>query len=415
MRARRGFTLVEAIASVFILSIVMAVALSLMVSMRSFAAKQQTFTAPRQISRRAVDYLSFFVAGATDLNREGVSPNALVMTFGYGNAGAATAYASSFNNLSGANVTDEFGDAGTDVISFAIPANPVRVAVARWDDPNNPASNKLYANFVAGCPDDAENLRLFKLQTGMQNVAGTDVMPVLTIQDSQGRWRYLRITRYEPSVCANSANKAALDQVIPVEYVPGSSDQLLAPGGFRTDFEPLPPYSINAGIEYTSFRVLNRTLEQKTTGFDSAGRFSPGFFDPRCDGKNKVAPGGCPTIGFTPIVENVEDLQVAYVYRDGSVVNNVLPTQVQFPVALPPSPAVGDVVGVNALRISIVGRSNPLDIGARNLSAWDGSTLYRRPAVEDHAAGPNDTVATGVFDRYRLTTTLVLRNRMLGF
>lgn len=415
MRARRGFTLIEALASVFILSVVMAVALTLVVSMRSFAAKQQAFTAPRQTARRAIDYLSFFAAGGTDLNLEGRNPNALVMTFGSQAAGIATANASSYNNLSGADVTNEFGDAGTDIISVAIPVNPVRIPIVRWDAPNDTTSNKLYANFVAGCAvDDAENMRLFKLQTGMQTINGVDVMPLLTVEDSQGRWRYFRITNYVASVCANTANKAALDQVIAVEYATGATDQLVSPGGFRTDFEPKPPYTINAGIEYTSFRVLNRTLEQKTTGFDSLGVYSPGFFDPRCDGKIKAVGAVCPAIGFTPIVENVEDFQVAYVYDDGTVVNNAVPTQALFPI--PPAPAAArDVVRVNALRISIVSRSNPLDIGARNLSAWDGTALYLRPAVEDRPAGASDTVATGVFDRYRLTTTLVLRNRMLGY
>lgn len=416
MRARRGFTLVEALASVFILSVVMAVALSLLVSMRSFAAKQQAFTAPRQTARRAVDYLSFFAAGATDLNLEAGNPNALLMAFGFGSTGGATTYASSYNNLSGADVTNEFGDAGTDVVSFAIPVNPVRVSVSRWDDPNSPTADTLYANFVAGCPDDVENLRLFKVQTGMQTIGGVDVMPVLTVQDVQGRWRFLRITGYGASVCANAANKAALDQIIPVQYATGETNQLLAPGGFRLDFRPAPPYTINAGIEFTSFRVLNRTLEQKTTGFDGDGVYSPGFFDPRCDGKDPAAGAVCPAIGFTPIVENVEDFQVAYVYDDGTVVNNVLPTQAQFQIP-PAVPAARDVVRVSALRISIVGRSNPLDVGARNLSTAHGDRegLYQRPALEDHAASAVDTVATGVFDRYRLTTTLVLRNRMLGY
>ena len=73
----------------------------------------------------------------------------------------------------------------------------------------------------------------------------------------------------------------------------------------------------------------------------------------------------------------------------------------------------------------MIARSNPLDIGARGLSAAPPAApvpgdirregIYRRPALEDHALGPLDTVATGVFDRYRLTTTLILRNRMLGF
>jgi hypothetical protein len=63
----------------------------------------------------------------------------------------------------------------------------------------------------------------------------------------------------------------------------------------------------------------------------------------------------------------------------------------------------------------VIGRSNPLDIGARNLTVAVSSGRVRRQALEDHTEGPPDTVANGVFDRYRLTTTLLLRNRMLGF
>ena len=74
MKRSRGFTLIEALVSVLILSVVMIVALTLLVSMRSFAAKQQAFTAPRQSARSAIDYLSFFLAGATRPERRGGEP-----------------------------------------------------------------------------------------------------------------------------------------------------------------------------------------------------------------------------------------------------------------------------------------------------------------------------------------------------
>jgi hypothetical protein len=180
--------------------------------------------------------------------------------------------------------------------------------------------------------------------------------------------------------------------------------------------------TLNAGVDYTSFRVRNRSLEQKTSGFDGT-KYSPGIFDPVCDVKSPA--GTCPAIGFTPVVENVEDLQVAYLFRDGEMWNTgikVLPLADSYipqqAASNPPpaaEPGAQDVVHVRALRISVITRSNPLDIGARGLSASLDAGLYRRHALEDHPEGPLDSVANGVFDRYRLTTILVLRNRMLGF
>ena len=133
---------------------------------------------------------------------------------------------------------------------------------------------------------------------------------------------------------------------------------------------------------------------------------------------------GCISVG----VENVEDLQIAYVFADGTVWNTAtqvlattapngaasnIPEQALTDPAVTPGPR--DVVNVRGLRISVIARSNPLDIGARGLSAALSSGRMRRRAVEDHPAGPVDTIANGAFDRFRLTTTLVLRNRMLGF
>ncbi len=106
--ASRGFTLVEALVSLFILSVVMALALTLLVAMRSFAAKQQNFTQPRQISRSAVDYLGFYLAQAADLNvteNGPVNPNALIMYYSFGKdaaSGGSTPVQASYNNLSAA-------------------------------------------------------------------------------------------------------------------------------------------------------------------------------------------------------------------------------------------------------------------------------------------------------------------------
>lgn len=428
MKRDRGFTLIEALVSVLILSVVMIVALTLLVSMRSFAAKQQAFTAPRQTSRAAIDYLSFFVAGATDLNVEAGNANALVMwtTFGTNATSAATVRQASFNNLTAAQESAGFGDAGTDIISLSIPTNPIRVPVMTWTG-NAADQNTAILDFSAGCGvavnDDAGNLALFKEATGATNVGGNDVSGLLTVQDSAGRWRYLRITRYVASNCAAMTGANPTRQVLSIEFTAGNVNQVNPPGGWRGDL--VEPYTINAGIDYTSFRVRNRNLEQKTSGYDTLGVFSPGIFNPDCDGNVRGA--GCPDIGFTPVVENVEDLQVAYVFRDGSVWNTgsqVLSTldPAGAPSNIPEQAAtvtgaagVRDVTNVRALRVSVIARSNPLDIGARGLSASVASGRYRRRALEDHTEGPPDSVANGVFDRYRLTTAMVLRNRMLGF
>ncbi len=429
MKRGRGFTLIEALVSILILSVVMIVALTLLVSMRSFAAKQQAFTAPRQSARAAVDYLSFFLAGASDLNTVQGNPNALVMwtTFGSNVTAATTLRQASFNDLTAAQETAGFGDAGTDIISLSFATNPIRIPILSWTG-DTVAGNTALLNYSAGCGpainDDTANFALFKQVTGATTVGANEVSGLLPVQDSFGRWRYLQITRYVSSNCAAMTGSTPTREVISIEFAPGSADQVHPPGGWRNDLAL--PLTLNAGVEYTSFRVKNRTLEQKTTGFDGDGVYSPGFFNPDCDGNARGT--DCPSIGFTPVVENVEDLQVAYVFRDGTIWNtgtqelatnapngdaSNVPAQA---MTITVSPSDPDVRNVRALRVSTIARSNPLDIGARGLSGWDGANSpYRRAALEDHTQGPLDTIANGVFDRYRLTTTLVLRNRMLGY
>jgi prepilin-type N-terminal cleavage/methylation domain-containing protein len=420
MRRSRGFTLIEALISILILSVVMIVALTLLVSMRSFAAKQQGFTAPRQSARSAVDYVSFFLAGATDLNVEAGNPNALVMWTTWGNSAGTTPRQTSYNNLDAGQVTAGFGDSGTDIISIGVPTNPVRIPVAKWV-PTPIASKTMDVNFTTGCPDDAANLALFKQVTGATLVGAKDVSGVLTVSDLAGRWRYVQITDYLSSDCTAALGANPTNEVIHIQITPGDTNQLNPPGGWREDL--VKPFTLNAGVDYTSFRVKNGSLEQKTSGFDAAGVYSPGIFNPDCD---RDAPGGgCPTIGFTPVVENVEDLQIAYVFQNGEVWNTavagkVLGTGGSIPEQVATGTAVAgvyDVSNVRALRVSIRARSNPLDIGVRQLSSAHGSRggLYQQPPLEDHPGGALDTVAGGVYDRFQLTTTLVLRNRMLGY
>lgn len=415
--------------SLFILMVVVTLSLTLLISMRSFAAKQQNFTQPRQIARSAVDYLGFYLAQAADLNvsENGPNnPNALVMYYSFGKAKvgggpAPTPIQASYNNLTVAQAAEGLGDEGTDIITLSVPTDPFSFEVGTWPS-NNESGKNLYVKYRAGCPDSDKNLEMFKKAVGARHVgSGTSDWEsgLLTIRDSAGTWRYFQITGIQPAG-PNDCDDPNGD-VIHVTFVSGQSDQINPPGGWEG--VQMPPYYIKAGIDFTSFRVRNGNLEQKLSSVDPDETFVPGLFDPACD--KTPRPIGCKGNGFTPIVENVEDLQIAYIYNDGDVWNSSDGAKALTTVnadGIPPQaqtapgviPTARDIVNVRALRVSIVGKSNRLDIGARGLSAWQ--ERYRRPASEDRgAAGTYDQLATGVFDRYRLTTTLAIRNRMLGF
>jgi hypothetical protein len=100
-------------------------------------------------------------------------------------------------------------------------------------------------------------------------------------------------------------------------------------------------------------------------------------------------------------------LQIAYIYDDGTIWNSAaqtlsttgdVPTQPGTGTAAPP-----DIRSVTGLRITIVGRSVQLPV---TMLSHD---KYSRPAAENHAGGLADR-----FYHYRLTDTVMLRNRMLG-
>jgi len=163
-----------------------------------------------------------------------------------------------------------------------------------------------------------------------------------------------------------------------------------------------------------------------------------GLFDPNTDNPGTL---------FTNVLENVEDLQVAYVYSqtaaagaNGLVWNTASQTigsdAVRCPTpgcdthvpfqggptgALPPL----DIQNVIGLRFSVTGRSPLLPIGARKLTNIDvknplATTTSRhfRPASEDHAVTMDPIHPTwplyDQYDHYRATATLMLRNRIPG-
>ncbi len=410
-RARAGFTLIEALVSIVILVIVMALTMSLLFGMRAFAERQQTYTAPRQTARGAIDYLTHYVQGAGDLNTLLNNPNALVMYFNSDAGPGGVPRQASFNNVTDANLAD----LGTDILTVAIPSRPIVAPVHNWPGYKHAAT--MDVEFRAGCPNEAYNLYLFEQATNatplsnpVSNQAQSGLL--MLVDSDTGMWTYFQITSYQPNTDCNDPN----GNIIHIVANPGQSGMIDPPGGHPGMNNP----KIMCGVEFRSFRIRNGSLEQKN-----------GMFDPSTDN---------PGTAFFPIVENVEDLQVAYIYgkgpHTGEVWNtgydpgsgwtahtlttpNAIPTQAG-PNTL--TPDEWDVTNVVGLRFSLTGRSLPLPLSSLKLTERKGTSAdpsvahHFRPASEDHTQGALDVNAAKpvVYDHTRLTTTLMLRNRILG-
>jgi hypothetical protein len=436
--------------SLLILVVILIVAMTMLFQMRAFAERQQYFMLPRQAARRATDYLSYYIAGASDANyviTTQQSPNALIT---YYNKGGALTQAS-YNNLKGtepgnsarnlpatalrpAIASTAFGDLGTDTITLVAPFNPSRYQVFAPFQPTS-ASEDLWLNFRVGCnclpaacvaADDAANLEAFKAATGFDAAAGSTL---LMLVDKTGSWAYLKIPP------AGLAAGGLCSDVTLFKNIHIQADTTAAPlappngaGGL------LDPVYLVAGLQVISFRVL-------TDSVDGVPKLQQklGLFDPVNDTADN------PLSGFTNVMENVEDLQIAYMYPDGSIWNtegvgrtissaapgcplaacdNGVPFQAgpNFGGATPPL----DIQNVIGVRFSVTGRSPLLPIGARQLTnitagvplaAIPSQTANQhfRPRSEDHDVD-FDTVHTtwplfDQFDHYRATATLMLRNR----
>lgn len=396
--------------------IVIAAAFALLFSMRNYAEVQATTAAPRQVSRRAVDYLGYYVAGASDFNNRGGvnNPNAIVTYYNLG----ATATQASYDNLTGletgnavivAGQTTKFGDFGTDILSLAAPLDtlPVRSAGV-W--PGNATSSNFFFNYTQGCGatnNNLANLAAFKTWTGAIGSGSSATSPVLLVTDTTGGWNYFRITQYNAT-----SNCAAVDgTVIQVAASFGQAGEANAPGGNPALGTPI---TLIGGMRFVSFRVRTST--------DAAGITMPrleqkqGLFNPATD-----APG----TAFAPILDGVEDMQVAWLFNQPPVAGGTTiynSGSQAFPAAVtgkvPSQQGVGvtggatvyDVGRIAGLRMSIVGRSEVVRLTSTLLSQRQAATVLNvRPAVENRAQGALDG-----FDHTRMTTTMMIRNRMLG-
>jgi hypothetical protein len=444
--------------SLLLLVIVLIVAMTMLFQMRAFAERQQYFMLPRQAARRATDYLSYYFAGASDVNyvdSTRPSPNALIMYYNSGTPGVLTQ--ASYNNLTGtetgnaprvvpatppviptAIASTKFGDIGTDVITMVSPFSPGRYQV--WAPFPTPlgSGKDLFFNFRVGCGvglDDVANLAAFKAATDFNATAGS---ALLMLVDRNGSWSYVRIPSGGLGLGASNCSDVTAGSFKNIHVTADTASAALPapPNGVASLTDPV--YLVT-GLQVISFRVL-------TDSVDGVPKLQQklGLFDPNTDN---------PGTAFTNVMENVEDLQVAYVYSqdaaagtgiDKSLVWNTasqtidpaapgcgalpapgcdthVPFQAgpNFGLAIPPL----DISNVIGVRFSVTGRSPLLPIGARQLTNIDvkeklstTTSLHFRPASEDHAVTPDPIQSTwplyDQYDHYRATATLMLRNRI---
>ena len=410
----RGFSLAEAMVSLTLLVVVMVVALTLLFTMRSFAERVQWVIEPRQTARRAVDYLSHYLQGATDVAF--LAPDAIVTYYNSDGTNPASRVQASYDNLTAAQAAAGFGDRDTDIVSLILPTGPPAKYLVTYPGSlvwpgYSPPTNDFYIAYRGGCGvtnDDAANMTAFKLLT--RESGGTSTA-LLLLQDNNGSWLYFKISAY---VAADGACNCTMGNGanIHVQADPGDAPPkgtIDPPGGHTGTFAD--PVFLVTGLEAFSFRVRTvngvPSLEQKT-----------GLFDPATDN---------PGAAFVPVIENVEDFQVAYLYTDGTFWQTATaslkaldatayPDDVPWqagPTAAAPARDITQVIG---LRFSIAARSRPVTFGARQISGAKTGTAVGtvdrrfRPAAENHpgAATYDD------FEHFRATATLMLKNRMLG-
>jgi prepilin-type N-terminal cleavage/methylation domain-containing protein len=381
----KGFTLIEVTVSLLLLVIVLTLSLSLLFAMKSFMQRQQQFAEPRQVARRALDYLSSKIRQAADLNSKNGANNPNAIPTWYQLQGTATQ--ACFNNYNNLPVSG-LADVGTDVFCLAVPPpTSLTIPINRWTGNDLNAAN-AWIFYNAGCPppygpmaggSDALDLQMFQQATGYDPSTGKSA--VLTVYDDAGNWTYYQITNYQQCDCTGMSGNA--QDIIYVVANPDQSDGINPPGGPGATLNP--PAFFGGSVTYQTFRVLNSQLQQKT-----------GFIN------NTDNPGAA----FTPLLDNIEDMQVAWIFNDGTVWDDSPAHQLPTTGNIPSQQGVGgttyDVTNVVGMRISITAvASTPV--------ANQVFSRYFRPASEDRAAGANDK-----FYHYRLTATVMVRNRMLG-
>lgn len=392
-KVERGFTLPEALIALIVAVMVLIVGAQLLFGARRAAERQRRQVEARQGARAAVEYVHFLLRGATDMNggnRQAPSPFALLTFARFGNNPPVQV---SYDNLTQAQAAAHFGDVGTDIITFARAEDARMTPIACWAGGASGNAANLYFAFSEGCPNSADNLQRFKTLTGAHQEGPQERSEVFLVYDETGQATLMKITNYNDGANGNNCTQAPAvggcsltPPTIHVIANPGQSDFVNPPGGFHT----LNCGGANRcwgalGVRFYSLRVRAGRLQQKT-----------GVFDPNN-----------PDQGFVDVLPNVEDLQVAYFFRNGAVWNNV-PGSSQVP-PMGPNPwepgfdplaeVAQNVVGI---RVTITGRStDPMP------AVEEPAARFVRPAAENRPAA----TASDRFYRYQASAFVLIRSR----
>ncbi len=432
-RGPRGFTLLEAMVSLMLLVIVLTLAMTMLFQMRAFAERQQFYMLPRQGARRAAEYIGYYVATASDLNDphytdslSPTNPNALVMYYVVNGNQIQATYDNLTGSETGNSITSpgvtKFGDVGTDILTLVAPVNPGRYAISPPFPTPLGTGVDLYLGFRGGCgTSNAQNTADFQAATGFDGTQSA----MMLLEDRDGRWLYFQIPAAGYITADTDCADVTTYKNVHVQ-ADTSSASLPRPPNAPTSLTD--PVFLATGIQIISFRV-------RTDPADNIPKLQQklGLFDPGTDN---------PGTAFVNVMENIEDLQFAYLYRNGTIWNtstqtiangvagcaiadcdNRIPPQAGPGAVTPEGLDVTDVVGV---RLSVTARSPLLSLGARQLTNIDvkadltanPQNLHFRPASENHPVTMSTVTPTqpvyDQFDHYRATTTLLVRNRALG-
>lgn len=394
-KQQRGFTVPEALITLVILVIILVAGAQLLFRTRESAERQRAQVEARQTARAATEYVHFLLRGATDMNgrSEAYPAPALLLVWLERTTGGGATVQFTYDNVTNPN----FADVGTDIITFARAEQRISVAADCWPGGQNAVN--LCLRFTQGCPDSANNLALFKQLTGARVVGNREVSDVLMLMGSNGNWAFLQITDYKDNQnddncnqCRNTSSQCAwagggaAPPGIWVIANPGLSDKWNYPGCCPTLQNP----EVALGVRYVTLRVKNRALQQKNGVFDTDN----------------------PDDGFFTVMPNVEDFQIAYFFRDGSVRNNTVPQNCGWaPNCVPvQNQAFGDpgtlpenhAANVIGLRVTITARSaSPLP------PTQEPTARFRQPIAENH----DPQAAPDRFYHYQNSVFVLLRNR----
>jgi Tfp pilus assembly protein PilV len=403
-----GFTVIELLVTMISMSVILIASGQLMFAMRRGLVRQQLQVEARQNARAALDYTSMLLRGASDFNKGSANAGAvLTWVFAESRCGGCVVpttipcgaqigcYQVSYNNVTATNnASGLLADLGTDIITIGRPEGTVAAnAISSPAFSNTAASGWLTPGCAAATAAASQDaFDAFKVATG----AGTGTVSDLLVVAGDNGWTFYKITDYKLAtnrttccVPRSACAVAGVDQAcILTEGNLGGPAGIKPPGGNLT----LINQRVLTGTRFVSLRVRTNLatgvpwLEQKD-----------GLFDPLVDnsGVNDT---------FVPILPNIEDLQIVWIFSDGAVRNDSTTNRLTLTGQVPQagSSATTDIQQVIGFRVTFTARSS------QGMAVEPGR--FFRPAAEDHDAGTaRDTVY-----RYQASANAMIRNRMMG-